>query len=164
MKCTNRELEEVLYLAKRFSRFFLQKNKQKPTHRRKPSLGEEFLDVVENLTDHVYKGSISHSNIKRSRSMFNLQDASSQVVALMDSLNVDFSCPEVRMGYYLAGKLHNSVSLSTLSVLVNQLNANVQVQTFANKLEVVMCEYIYFGDSLKKVQAFVDSNKGRKEE
>lgn len=106
--------------------------------RRKPSLGEEFLDAVDNLNDHVYKGSISNSNVKRSRSMLNLQDASNKIMLLMQTVSFDFSCPAVRVGYYLADKLHNSASANTLSLLLNQNKDTLHLQTFVNEIEVVV--------------------------
>lgn len=96
--------------------------------------------------------------------MFNLQNASNKIVTLLNLLNFDLSCPEMRMGYYIAGKVQNSLAVATLSVLANQVGNNIELESFANSLEVVFCEYIFFGDSLKKVRAFVESNKKNAEE
>jgi hypothetical protein len=55
---------------------------------------------------------------------------------LLKQLIVDFSCPAFRLGYYIAGKLNNSVAVETVSAMVKKNGNRVDVTSFANSLSV----------------------------
>lgn len=57
---------------------------------------------------------------------------------LLKQLVVDFSCPAFRLGYYIAGKLNNSLSVETMGALVSKNGHHVTATSFANSLNVQM--------------------------
>lgn len=81
-----------------------------------------------------------------------LENGSNKFIMLTETLVVDISLPLLKMSYLLENEPVNELSLSTVGLYINKKKNKIEAKSFITSISVVFHEYIFFIETIKKIQ------------